>query len=158
MSDDYQYIDVNDEQWEGTPRELRQALDKAQNKLREATKQVATFEAERATNALSGVLTEFKNPERVKSALLADKVDPLDSEAVTKWLETNGDDYAKGAANPAPVPDADEQQLAADHAALQLGSQYTPAGDLGKLEAAKAEITDDMDGAAVAKVYAKHGI
>lgn len=158
MSDDYQYIDVNDEQWEGTPRELRQALDKAQQKLREATKQVATFEAERATNALSGVLTGFKNPERVKTALLGDKVDPLDNEAVTKWLETNGDDYAKAEASPTPVPGEGEENLADDYAALQLGGAYQPAGDIGKLEAANAEITPDMDGAAVAEVYRKHGV
>lgn len=158
MSDDYQYIDVNDEQWEGTPRELRQALDKAQNKLREVTKQVATFEAERASNALSGVLTGYKNPDRVKAAILGDKVDPLDNEAVTKWLEANGDDYAKGQADPDPVPNEGEEDLADQYEALQLGGAYRPAADIGKLQAANAEITPDMDGAAVAAVYAKHGI
>lgn len=101
MSDELQHINVDDEQWDGTPRALREHVDKLQKALKVAGQTITGFETERASTALSGVLTGYKNPERVKSDILRDKVDPLDSEAVTKWLEGNGDDYARASADPA---------------------------------------------------------
>lgn len=103
MSDDYKYIDVDDEQWDGTPRALREALDKAQKALKERDRQITEFRDQQAASALSDVLAGFKNPERVKRDLLAEKVNPLDNEAVTKWLEANADDYARAQA-PAETP------------------------------------------------------
>src|SRR5690242_15902835 len=101
MSDDFQYIDVNDEQWDGTPRALREALDKAQKALKAEKTATAELRGQAAGAALSGVLAGFKNPSKVQSDILAAKVDPLNSEAVTKWLETNGDDYARATETPA---------------------------------------------------------
>lgn len=158
MSDDYQYIDVNAEEWENTPRALREALDKAQKALKAEKQATATLRSEQASTALSDVLTGFKNPERVKRDLLGDKIDPLDKSAVEKWLSENGDDYAKGSEAPVETPPPADQQQAADYAAMQLGDGYRPAADLEKLEAVKAKITPDMDGAAVAKLYAAEGI
>lgn len=116
MTDNFEYIDVNDERWEGTPRDLRNALDKAQKALKAANQTIAGFQTERAESALSGVLTGFKNPTRVKKDLLADNIDPLDNGAVEKWLSEFGDDYARATEEPTPPeqdqPSGDERQAA----------------------------------------------
>jgi hypothetical protein len=158
MSDDYQYIDVNDEQFEGTPRALREALDKAQKALKAEKQATAELRTHQASTALSDVLTGFRNPEKVKTDLLRDKIDPLDKTAVEKWLGENGEDYAKGTAAPVTPESQEQERLAGEYAGLQLGDEYRPAADLTKLDAVVAKITPDMDGAAVAKLYQEAGI
>lgn len=156
---DIQHINVDDEQWDGTPRALREHVDKLQKALKDASQKITGYETERASSALSGVLTGFKNPERVKTDLLSDKVDPLDSEAVTKWLEKNGDDYAKGEANPEPPAPADQaDSQAAQYAALQLGSEYRPAADIGKLDVVKSQLPPDATKEQVAAALREAGV
>lgn len=159
MSDDYQYIDVNAEEWENTPRALREALDKAQKALKAEKQATAELRTQQASTALSDVLTGFKNPERVKRDLLSDKIDPLDKSAVEEWLKENGDDYARGEAAPVETPDPDgNEQLAGEYAGMQLGDDYRPAGDMTKLQAAQAKITPDMTGDQVAALLRAEGL
>lgn len=132
MTDNYEYIDVNDEQWEGTPRPLREALDRAQKALKDRDKAIASFQSERADTALSDVLTGFSKPERVKADILRDKVDPLDSEAVSAWMEENADAYARATPPADPSTDttgeATPAKQAPDYAALNGVAQIgTPA-------------------------------
>lgn len=159
MSDDYKYIDVDADEWEGTPRALREALDKAQKLLKAQTQQITEFTQEKQANALSGVLTGFKNPERVKSALLSDKVDPLNSEAVTKWLEANGDDYAKATGDPAPATNEQPSQPQGDPLAnmRQIDAVATPAS-ADKAEQVFGQITAEMNGDAVKKLLLQSGL
>jgi hypothetical protein len=95
----------------------------------------------------------------VKRDLLTDKVDPLNNEAVAAWLEKNAGDYAKGEGAPAPTsaPNASDEEIAA-HQRLAAGGDLRTPADMSKLEAALAEITPSMDGAAVQAIYRKHGV
>ena len=93
---DIQHIDVDDEQYEDAPRGLRDHVKQLQQALRERDQQITEYRDKQAASALTDVLAGFKNPERVKRDLLTDKVDPLDSEAVSKWMEQNAGDYARG--------------------------------------------------------------
>lgn len=156
MSDAIQYIDTDDEQFDTAPRALRDAYERLKKSHQELTKETSTLRGQVTSQALSGVLSEFKSPERVKSALLADKVDPADSGAVAKWLEENGDDFVKGSATSSSTPAADPEAQA--HARLNADGALTPAADLSKFEAASAEITPDMNGEQIKAIYRKHGI
>lgn len=156
---DIQHIDVDSDEFEGTPKALRDHVKQLQKRLTEVSTERDGLRGKLNETALGGVLTGFKNPERVKSALLNDKVDPLDTGAVTKWIEENGDDYAKAEANPTPA--ANEQQPTpqeAAYAGLQAPGSYRPAGDLGKLEAVQAALPPDATQEQVAAAIRAAGI
>lgn len=160
MSDNnIQYIDLDDDDYLDAPKALREHVRKLQSALTETAKERDTLRGSLTSSALTGVLSEFKNPERVKSALLADKIDPLNQGAVEKWLAENGGDYAKGSATP-PVPPANsvDPDEAAAHEKLSAGSGLRAPADMSKLEAALQEITPAMNGAEVEAVYRKHGL
>ena len=129
MSDAIQHIDVDSEEFENTPKALRDHVKKLQQALTSSTQTIAEYRERETAQALNGVLTGFKNPERVKRDLLSDKVDPLDNEAVTKWLEANGGDYARGEANPDPAPDGEQPDPAAAYQPLQLGGRRVQGGN-----------------------------
>jgi len=99
---DIQHINVDDEQWDGTPRALREHVDKLQRALNELKTERDQLRGQFTETALGNVLAGFKNPQRVKAALLGDKIDPLDTEAVNKWLSENGDDYARATGTAEP--------------------------------------------------------
>ena len=151
---DIQYIDVDAPEFDGSPKALRDHVAKLQDALKATTTERDTYKGQATSAALGDVLAGYKNPERVKRDLLSDSIDPLNREAVEKWLGENGDDYAKGAGTPAQaVTDED----AAAHQRLQQTELASPA-DMTKFDAAKAEITADMSGDQIAAVYRKHGL
>jgi hypothetical protein len=172
MSDDIKYIDVDDEQFEDAPKALRDAYKALARQHKDVTAEVGQLRQTVASHALGDVLGNagFKNPKRVEKDILRDGVDATDKAAVEAWLAENGDDYAKAtetAGEPAPAaaqteltPEqkAAQEQLAQQYAAIQGGEQLNAPADLSKWELAKSEITDDMTGEEVLKVYAKHGI
>lgn len=135
MSDTTQHIDVDTEEWENTPKALRDQVKKLQKTNTELTQQITEFKTEKVATALADVLAGFTKPERVKSALLADGIDPLDSEAVGAWIEENGNDFARAEGAPAaPEAEAAEEQGAeqATRARLdvsQFGQPGKPAAD-----------------------------
>lgn len=162
MSDNWD-IDVDSEEYEDAPLPLRKAYKELKKQLTTVTTERDDFRSKFQTRSATDALSEFgfRNPKRVSRDLLADGVDILSNDAVKAWVEENGDDYARGEAAPAAEP----QQPTADHTAeaqaRQQMSQVQSSGDSGfidKLRAAQAEITPDMDGAAVVEVYARHGI
>lgn len=161
MSDNLKYIDVDSEEFEDAPRSLREHVKKLQKALDSEREAHTSTRNRLASRAVSDVLADkgFKNPKRVERDLLADQIDPLDTEAVDRWLAENSDDYARGEAAPAAepesasVPEDQKQQLQRMNV-----SDVPPAGGLSKWEQALAEITPEMDGAAVQKVYEKYGI
>lgn len=112
---DIQHIDVDSDEYEGTPKALRDHVKKLQKSLTEVTTERDGFRTQLTEASLGSVLTDagYKNPKRVQRDLLADGIDPLDTEAVKTWLETNGEDYAKGSAEQAvaPAPGEGEQQI-----------------------------------------------
>ena len=154
MTDDIQHIDIDAPEFDGSPRALREHVAKLQAAHKALLQERDTYKGQATSAALGDVLAGYKNPERVKRDLLSDSIDPLNREAVEKWLGENGDDYAKGASTPAPAVPSEE---AAAHQRLQQTDLTSPA-DMTKLEAAQAEITPDMNGEAVAAVYRKHGL
>lgn len=140
---DIEHIDVDSEDFESAPKALRDHVKKLQDALKSANTTISDFRSRETERALSDVLTGFKNPTRVQRDLLADKVDPLDSEAVSKWLEANADDYARGegavAEQAQAQPDAD---LAAQYARLNPTGLRKPS-DQGLIDAINS-LPDDL--------------
>lgn len=154
MTDDIQHIDLDAPEFDGTPKSLRDAYKALQDRYKTVVTERDTYKGQATSAALGDVLAGYKNPERVKRDLLSDSIDPLNREAVEKWLGENGSDYARGDGAPAPaVPSED----AAAHQRLQQTELTSPA-DMTAFEAAMAEITPEMGGAEVKAVYQKHGL
>lgn len=142
MSDDIQHIDIDGDEFENAPKALRDYAQKLKKKLAETAKERDGFRNQLNESALGDVLTGFKNPSTVKSALLAAQVDPLDSEAVSAWIEENGGDYARAEANPNPATEQPNPEAGAFEA-FQVSSTYRPSGDLTKLDAVAARLPVD---------------
>lgn len=161
MSDEIRYIDTDHEDFEDAPPSLRDAYKKLAKAHQAVTKDLADTRAQTASRLVADVLADknFKNPERVKKAFLEDGIDPLNQSAVDGWLAANGDDYAKNASAPAEGQENESATVSNEtqQQYQQLQVQGQPAGN-DKLAAATAEITPEMDGAAVLRVYAKHGV
>lgn len=158
MADNFQHIDVDSDEFIDAPKALRDHVKKLQQINTRLTETNTDLSGRLTATALTDVLSEFKNPERVKRDLLSDKIDPLDSEAVKQWLGSNGGDYARGVET--SNSSAENPALAEDAAASQRmnSTDLSSPADMTKLEAALAEITPDMNGEAVKAVYRKHGI
>ena len=142
---DIEHIDVDHEDYEQTPKALRDHVKKLQDALKQRDQTISEFRGKETERALSNVLTGFKNPARVQRDLLADKVDPLDTEAVNKWLEANADDYARGDASPAADPAeqaSPDATLAAQYARLQPTALRKPSDTT--LQDAILSLTDDL--------------
>ena len=154
MTDDIQHIDIDAPEYDGSPKALRDHVKRLQDAHKAVLAERDTYRGQATAAALGDVLAGYKNPKRVERDLLSDSIDPLNREAVEKWLGENGSDYARGDSGNAPaVTDED----AAAHQRLQQTELTSPA-DMSKLEAAQAEITPDMNGDAVRAVYRKHGL
>jgi len=159
MSENIQNIDVDSDEFLDAPKALRDHVKKLQSRLGDLTSELSEVRSQATATALGDVLSAYKNPERVKKDLISDKVNPLDTEAVAKWLEANGDDYAKGSADAGSSSTdtvSPEEKAAAQ--AISSASEFTQPADMTKLQAAQAEITSEMSGADVIAVYRKHGL
>lgn len=112
MSDAFEYENTDDDFYLDAPAALREAYNKLKNHTQEVERERDSYKGQVTQRSVDDVLSDkgFKNPARVARDLLADKVDPADSKAVTKWLEENSDDYAKAEAQPASETAAPEQQ------------------------------------------------
>lgn len=169
MTDAIKHIDLDDEQFEDAPRALREYAAKLKAALSEQTKRADGLATQVASFALGDVLgtAGFKNPKRVEQDILRDGIDATDKNAVQAWLAANGDDYARATGTPSepepvqgqPAPTPEQVAQAAAFQQMQAAQAgLHQSADLTKWELAQSEITDDMDGAAVKAVYAKHGI
>ena len=154
MTDDIQHIDIDAPEYDGSPKALRDHVKRLQDAHKAVLAERDTYRGQATAAALGDVLAGYKNPERVKRDLLSDSIDPLNREAVEKWLGENGDDYAKGDSGTAPTVTSED---AAAHQRLQQTELTSPA-DMTKVEAAMAEITPDMGGEQIKAVYRKHGL
>ena len=153
-----QFIDTNSDEFVDAPKALRDAYDRLKSRYTETAKERDTYKGRAESSALGDVLKGFVKPERVKSALLADGIDPLNSEAVGQWVAENGSDFARGdgSANQSP-PSADSAEAAA-HERFNSGAGLQQPADLSKLDAALAEAGPNATGAQLQAIYAKHGI
>lgn len=163
MSDNNWDIDVDHEDYEDAPRALRDAYRALKKQYQTVTTERDDFkgkwQARSATDALADY--GFRNTKRVSRDLLADGVDLSDADAVKAWVQENGDDYARGeTTTQGSQPEQSEDHTAEAGARRQLSSTagMTSPAHMDKFKAAQAEITPEMDGEAVARVYAKHGI
>jgi hypothetical protein len=68
MSDDIQHIDVDSDEWENTPRALRDQVKKLQKALNETRERSDGYRTQLTEKALGDVLAEhkFKNPSKVQ--------------------------------------------------------------------------------------------
>lgn len=158
--DNLAHLDVDSEEFDEAPKALRDYVKKLQRQNKELGTELDGVKATAASNAVTSVLADkgFKNPERVKAAILSDQINPLDSSAVEKWLTENGDDYAKATPEPAVTPPANEPPSAEEQARNAVNSLNTqPDGGVDALQKALAEITPDMSEAEVRQVFLRHG-
>ena len=158
MSDNKHIIDVDSEEYEDAPKGLRDAYKALRKQLETTATERDDARTRLASRAVSDVLSNkgFKNPKRVEKDLLAEGIDPLDKSAVDAWIAENGDDYAKGTV-PASEPVPNEDQEAYEKLSSVSNEVKDPAS-MDKWELAQTEITDEMTGADVEKVYRKYGI
>lgn len=157
--DNLAHLDVDSEEFDEAPKALRDYVKKLQKQNKELGTELDGVRATAASNAVTSVLADkgFKNPERVKAAILADQINPLDSSAVEKWLADNGDDYAKVTPDPA-TPPADETPAPEAQAMQQVNSLNVQQGaGVDALQKAMAEITEEMTPEQVRAVFIKHG-
>lgn len=158
-----QHIDVDSNEFEDAPKGLRDYAKQLRKQLESVTSERDTFRNQVQSQAVGSVLADkgFKNPKRVERDLLNDGIDPLDKSAVESWLSENGDDYAKGTEAPAPATpvhteaQAAQQQINSITADAQV-AEVTPA--FVKAQEEIAALGNKADGAAVAAIYAKHGV
>lgn len=156
MTDNFAHLNVDDDEFESAPRALRDAYKKLQKAYGSAEQTITELRDTQTSTALSGVLAGFKNPERVKSAMLSDKIDPLDSEAVQAWLGDNGDDYAK--APDAPAAPATETPQVPDYGQLNAPSEMgDPAAYDAQLQAV-LNAPKDMSPQELVAYFAAKGI
>ena len=157
---DIQFIDVDDEQYEDSPRALREHVKKIQKALQAATAErddyKGKWQAKSANDALAGF--GFKNPKRVSRDLITDGVDITDTDAVKAWVAENGDDYAKGEGTNQPVQENAHQQEADARSKIADAASQTTVAPTDKMQAALAEIGDNATPAEVAAIFRKHGI
>ena len=158
MSDNFQYIDVDDEQFEDAPRALRQAYDKLRKQHQSDAQELAKLRGTVQTRTASDVLkAKGYNPKAAKF-LLKDGVDVNDENAVDTWLAEEGEFFKVSGEDPETAQTADHTAEAEQRAQIaDTTSQAEPAGN-DKMQAALAEITPEMTGAQVMEVYRKHGI
>lgn len=160
MSDDIQHIDVDSDEWENTPKDLRNQVKKLQKALSERDQTITEFRGKETDRVLGDVLTAqgFKNPKRVQRDLLGEGIDPFSETAVKSWLEANGEDYARGDVSPAPPEQQQLNQDQQDWDRLNVGSSAGSPANVSKVDAVIGEITPEMDGAAVRELYRLRGI
>lgn len=159
MSENIQNIDVDSDEFLDAPKALRDHVKKLQSRLGDLTSELSEVRSQATATALGDVLSAYKNPERVKKDLLSDKVNPLDNEAVAKWLEANGDDYAKGSTDAgSSSTDTVSAEERAAAAAISSASEFTQPADMSKLQAAQAEMTSETTGQDFIELARKHGL
>lgn len=161
MSDNFEHLDIDSEDFEDAPRALRDYAKKLKKALDSTRQERDQFQSQLASRSVGEVLGDkgFKNPKRVERDLISDGVDPLDSQAIARWLEENGDDYAKGSAEPEPpTPEQTAEEQAREQAHERMDLNGSSPADMSKWDLVQQQITPDMDGAAVAALYAKHGV
>ncbi|MGZ4560024.1 MAG: hypothetical protein ACXVGN_00090 [Mycobacteriaceae bacterium] len=153
-----QFIDTTSDEFIDAPKALRDAYDRLKQRFTETVQERDTYKGRAESSALGDVLKGFVKPERVKSALLADGIDPLNSEAVNQWVAENGSDFARGAGSDNTSQSVADDAEAEAHQRIQSNAGLQQPADMTKQAAAFAEITPDMDGAAVKALFQRHGL
>ena len=160
MSDNFQHIDVDSDEFEEAPKALRDHVKKLQKRLNEQSAQVSDLTNKLASRAVADVLADkgFKNPAKVQRDILADQIDPTDKAAVEAWLAENSDDYARaGAQETESAPELNAEDAAAAERMNNLSGTTTAAG-LSTWEQVQKLITPEMTGDQLKALYAQHGI
>lgn len=154
------HLDLDSEEFEDSPKGLREYAKKLKAAYEAQTTELDGVRGRLNSQAVSKVLEGkgFKNPKRVEKDLLAEGVDPLDKEAVDGWLAEFGDDYAKGEGTSAPAQTEKQQAQQAAHEQLAAGAEFRTPADASKHDLAFGEITEEMTGADVDKLFKARGI
>lgn len=157
MSDNFQYLDVNDERYEDAPRALRDAYEKLRKAHQADAQELGKLRGTVRQNTATEVLKAKGYDPKAAKFLIQSGVDLNDENAVDNWLTEDGGFFKVGDAPPAEqaVDHSEEQQARSQIA--EASAQVQPA-PTEKIKAALAEITPEMTPADVIKVYQKHGI
>ena len=157
MSDNFQYLDVDDEQFEDAPRALRQAYEKLKKAHQSDAQELASLRGTVKQTTATDVLKAKGYDPRAAKFLIQSGVNLNDSEAVDGWLAEDGAFFKVGDAPPAEHAEDHSAEAQARSQIADASSQTQPAA-VDKLQAALAEITPSMTAADVVEVYRKYGI
>jgi hypothetical protein len=153
MSDENQETGTGDDSGKG----LRAQLEEALKVAKEAEVRAAAATKALSERQLADVLSAKKVSPKVARFILADGVDPSDSEAVEKWVTDNAEVFGVKAETPEPnVSQADQEAFA------QMQSQdFTSPNFQSKVDALKTAAEElvakgDVDG--LDKLYAESGL
>jgi hypothetical protein len=153
MSDENQEIESGDDSGSGLRGQLEAALKRAK-KAEDAVAQLSKSVNERQ---LADVLSAKNVSPKVARFILADGVDPSDSEAVDKWVADNAEVFGVKAESPAPNVSVEEQKAFGQMQNSDLQSpQFQSKVDA--LLAKATELADKGDTVGLAKLYAESGI
>ena len=159
MSDAFQYIDVDSEQFEDAPKALRDAYNKLKKRAQDQDAELGSFRSEKTQATASDVLKAKGYDPKAAKFLIQSGVDLSSESAVDSWLAEDGAFFKVGDPEATPGQTVDHADEAAARQAINTtAAQVTQAASTDKLKLAISEITPDMDGAAVAAVYAKYGV
>lgn len=156
----FQYIDVDDEQFEDAPRALRQAYAALKKAHEVDTKELSTLRTQVQTRTASEVLKDKGYNPKAAKFLLKDGVDLNDEKAVDAWLAEEGEFFKVAGQESTPGSEQTVEHDAEAEARSQIAdaTSHTQTAANDRMKAALAEITDNMTTQEVMAVYKKHGI
>lgn len=158
---DNTHIDWDDEAFDNVPKALRDLVKKQSKQLEDLAAERDAARTQAAQVAVANVLSSqgFANPKRVEAAILSDRVDVHDSNALNAWLQANGNDFAKGQSAPVGTPPKQEPDVSAD--AQAYGNLSVPGAvpdDSGdSVKKVEAQITPDMTSEQIRQLFLEHG-
>jgi hypothetical protein len=146
-------IEAGDDSGKGLRAQLEQALKVA----KEAEARAAAATKALNERQLADVLSAKKISPKAARFIVADGVDPSDTEAVDKWLTDNAELFgAAGNPDESTVPQEERDAFAA----MQQSGLQQPAfrGKVDELLAKAKELSDKGDVAALDRLYAESGL
>lgn len=161
MSDTFQYIDVDDEQFEDAPRALRDAYAKLKKKAQEQDAELSSFRSERTQATAADVLKAKGYDPKAAKFLTQAGIDLSNEGQVDAWLAEDGAFFKVGDAPQSEAPaeqTAGHQAEAAARQQLATAQSYVQPAAMDKMKAALSEIGPDATTEEVKAIYKKYGI
>lgn len=159
MTDNTSHIDLDSDEFDGTPKALRDYVKQLQKRDADRQAELDATRGQLTQFAIGNVLADkgFANPKRVQAAILADGVNVLDQSAMDAWLAENGNDFARAGATPATPQEQDHSAEAQAFSHLEVPGA-TPSGGKNRADEVIAQITPDMTPEQVRQKFLAAGI
>lgn len=154
MSDDQQEIEAGDDSGKG----LRSQLEAALKRLEKAEAANAQLSKSVSERQLADVLSAKKVNPKVARFILADGVDPSDSEAVDKWVTDNAEVFGVKAEAPEPNVSQEDQKAFAQMQSQDFSSPSHQTKAQAFITKVEEMIASGVPPEEIDKAYAASGI